>query len=110
MRSAVSDLIADSPNSRVFNGEFLLAICVIAPMSPELRTNAVLGHLKGFHCYLSCIVRSVLQSRRSASRPEISPEATQTLAGSHRSMGRGIQVAGGQIDKAGQLQIGESGF
>ena len=27
----------------------LLAICVIAPMSPELCTNAVLGNLKGFH-------------------------------------------------------------
>ena len=27
-----------------------------------------------------------------------------------RSMGRGIEVAGGQIDKAGQLPIGESGF
>ena len=34
----------------------------------------------------------------------------QALAGSRRSMGRRIQVAGGQIDKAGQLQIGESGF
>ena len=33
----------------------LLAICVIAPMSPELCTNAVLGNLKGFHYYLSCI-------------------------------------------------------
>ena len=32
------------------------------------------------------------------------------LAGSRRSMGRGVEVAGGQIDKAGLLQIGESGF
>jgi hypothetical protein len=33
-----------------------------------------------------------------------------SLAGSRRSMGRGVEVAGGQIDKAGLLQIGESGF
>ena len=32
------------------------------------------------------------------------------LAGSRRSMGRGVKVTGGQIDKAGLLQIGESGF
>jgi hypothetical protein len=27
-----------------------------------------------------------------------------------RSMGRGVEVAGGQIDEAGLPQIGESGF
>ena len=42
------------------------------------------------------------------SRAEISPRPNP--AGSRRSMRRGIQVAGGQIDKAGLLQIGESGF
>jgi hypothetical protein len=33
-----------------------------------------------------------------------------SLAGSRRSMGCGVKVSGGQIDKAGLLQIGESGF
>jgi hypothetical protein len=33
-----------------------------------------------------------------------------SLAGLCRSMGRGVKVTGGQIDKAGLLQIGESGF
>ena len=32
------------------------------------------------------------------------------LVGSRRSMGRGVEVAGGQIDKAGLPQLGESGF
>ena len=32
------------------------------------------------------------------------------LAGQRRSMGRGVKVTGGQIDKAGLPQIGESGF
>jgi hypothetical protein len=36
--------------------------------------------------------------------------ASPGFAGSRRSMGRGVKVAGGQIDKAGLLQIGESGF
>jgi hypothetical protein len=33
-----------------------------------------------------------------------------SVAGSRRSMGRGVKVAGGQIDEAGLLPIGESGF
>jgi hypothetical protein len=42
--------------------------------------------------------------------PQTVPIGRHDGAGrSHRSMGRGIQIAGGQIDKAGQLQIGESG-
>jgi hypothetical protein len=36
--------------------------------------------------------------------------ASPSLAGSRRSMARGVKVTGGQIDKAGLLQIGESGF
>jgi hypothetical protein len=35
--------------------EFILLAGWIAPMSPELCTNAVLGNLKGFHCYIPCI-------------------------------------------------------
>jgi hypothetical protein len=88
----------------------LLAICVIAPISPELCTNAVLGNLKGFHCYLSCICSvGVAMEALGVTRGNLA-RGYPTLAGSRRSMGRGIQVAGGQIDKAGQLQIGESGF
>jgi hypothetical protein len=73
----------------------LLAICVIAPISPEFCTNAVLG--------------SVAMEALGVTRGNLA-RGYPTLAGSRRSMGRGIQVAGGQIDKAGQLQIGESGF
>ena len=88
----------------------LLAICVIVPMSPELCTNAVLGNLKGFHCYLSCICSvGVAMEALGVTRGNLA-DATQTLAGSRRSMGRRIQVGGGQIDKTSLLQIGESSF
>jgi hypothetical protein len=48
--------------------------------------------------------------RRPASRAKVFAPGCPSVAGSRRSMGRGVKVAGGQIDEAGLLQIGESGF
>ena len=38
------------------------------------------------------------------------PVGASTSGGSRRSMGRGVKVAGGQINKAGLPQVGESGL
>jgi hypothetical protein len=46
--SSISRLIADSPMVGFSMAKFiLLAICVNAPITPELCANAVLGNLKG---------------------------------------------------------------
>ena len=50
----------------------LLAICVIAPMSPEPLYERSAWKFEGVS-RLSCMVRSALQWRRQASRAEISP-------------------------------------
>src|SRR5229473_1697029 len=106
-----------NPAQRLLAGRHALGGAAALPDEEFPVKRRVSGN-RGFHwCFsLSGMIRDRFRTsswpgrwRRQASRAEILPGGP-SLAGSLGSTGRGVEKPGGEIDKARQLPVGESGF
>jgi hypothetical protein len=97
--------------SRVRPGRLIVSTSQLRPASADSIAVIIVSMTICVKCPMR-VLATVYLFARSCDGGAWRHEQTDrpNRAGSRRSKGRGVKVTGGQIDKSGLLQIGESGF